>query len=70
MMYLLIYIIIGLIISAIEVIEFNNGIRKRDESEKDKDIARVLSMFFVPMFCVPLWPMLLTLVLIKVVRRK
>lgn len=68
-MYFLIYIIVGLILSAFVVVEFCKRINKKEESQKTKDSAMVLSLIVLPLFCVPFWPMLITLLVIGLVRK-
>lgn len=70
MKWIILYILIGLILSAFELKSFTNSVKGKYPDGEERDNALLGSFIVVPIFVVPLWPMLLSLKIIKVFSRK
>ncbi|TWM12114.1 hypothetical protein [Bacillus licheniformis] len=68
MIYLLIYGIIGLIIAGIMF--FNLCAETMDKySNENEQFIGILAVFVISLFCSVVWPMIVTLIIIKHVRK-
>lgn len=72
MLYVLIYIIIGMFMAAIALKQMVNKLNKdsKDKSEQEKDAAILVLFIMVPLIFIPLWPMIFMLKILSIGKKK
>ncbi|MED4052948.1 hypothetical protein P4654_02080 [Niallia taxi] len=72
MLYILIYIIIGMILSAIALKQMAKELDKdfKGKSEREKDTAALVLFIMVPIIFIPLWPMIFMLKILSLGKKK
>ncbi len=72
MLYVLIYIIIGMFMAAIALKQMVNKLNKesKDKSEQEKDTAILVLFIMVPIIFIPLWPMIFMLKILSLGKKR
>ncbi|MED5102450.1 hypothetical protein P9858_20170 [Niallia circulans] len=72
MLYILIYIIIGMFMAAIALKQMVNKLNKesKDKSEQEKDTAILVLFIMVPIIFIPLWPMIFMLKILSIGKKR
>ncbi|QJX62994.1 hypothetical protein HLK66_15900 [Niallia circulans] len=72
MLYVLIYIIIGMFMAAIALKQMVNKLNKesKDKSEQEKDAAILVLFIMVPLIFIPLWPMIFMLKILSLGKKR
>lgn len=72
MLYVLIYIIIGMFVGAIALKQMVNKLNKdfKGKSEQEKDTAILVLFIMVPIIFIPLWPMIFMLKILSIGKKK
>ncbi|QJX63055.1 hypothetical protein HLK66_16265 [Niallia circulans] len=72
MLYVLIYIIIGMFMAAIALKQMVNKLNKesKDKSEQEKDAAILVLFIMVPLSLIPLWPMIFMLKILSLGKKR
>lgn len=72
MLYVLIYIIVGMFIAAIALKQMVNKLNKdfKGKSEQEKDAAILVLFIMVPLIFIPLWPMIFMLKILSLGKKR